>query len=345
MAADFKPPVDWLGGREPLNLFGRGVAAAPLTWLAVPALFLAFALVVALRRRCRDLFRYVVLVVALFVAGILSMSRITGVAWSYLFQWRPVLTVGVVVAVAVAASLLLAPRLRHWGVARTRVAILGASLVVVVPLSGGLAIDVARHPAPVKAFEGATASLTKSLERRGAPRHPVLTRFDTDSPAQLQRGVFDALDRKGFALRVDRRLAYQYGEQYAADARDVGEVWWFADSGLALLKLGELPGARVIAMHSPLSRHEEAEARALERKVYKELEVAARLDLAKHLNEPLVAFVVDGVPGIDKQAAGRLGELNAAAARGSCRCGVVSVPPQEAPATFRQLMASLRRSQ
>ncbi len=212
---------------------------------------------------------------------------------------------------------------------------------MIVVTIGGLALDVARHPTPVKDLEDATVALTKSLEARGAPRQPVLTRFDTDSGAQLQRGVFDALARAGFPVRVDPDLAYEFGDQFAATPDDVGAVWWFADSGVPLIELGGLPGAKVIASYSPLSASEEAEARGLQRQLYDTLVAAGRADLAPQLDGRFVDVALRDVPGIDQQATERLAALNQAVYdQGSCRCGVVALPPQGAPVTVRDISAA-----
>jgi hypothetical protein len=100
-----------------------------------------------------------------------------------------------------------------------------------------------------------------------------------------------------------------------------------------LASVSARPGAEVIARSTPLARDEEQEAVVLQRRIIDGLVAAGREDLVRSLDGPLVAFALDGVPGIDQADVGRLTELNTKVdENGGCRCGVVAMRPDLAPA-------------
>jgi hypothetical protein len=59
-----------------------------------------------------------------------------------------------------------------------------------------------------------------------------------------------------------------------------------------------------------------------------ELNAARRLDLRGYLEEPLVAYAVGSVPGVDPTGVKRLVELNQRVVQSrGCRCAVIATPP------------------
>ena len=51
------------------------------------------------------------------------------------------------------------------------------------------------------------------------PKRGVILRLDSDSLIQLQRGIFNELDRDGLPVRVDRDIAYELGNIVARTCR------------------------------------------------------------------------------------------------------------------------------
>ena len=72
------------------------------------------AVVVATSTRAKAPGRFAVLASALFVVGSLSLGRVTGVAYRYLFYWRPVLAVIVVLAFLAVIATRLPLERWHW---------------------------------------------------------------------------------------------------------------------------------------------------------------------------------------------------------------------------------------
>lgn len=328
MAAEFRVPPPWLGGANGDNPFtGAASEGSPFLLLVALAL-LGVGLYFTRRPAAAAARRFVLLAGALLLAGIVTLTRVTGVPYLYLFQWRP--AIAVVLVLTVAWAIVRAARLSRWRYAAISGVV--AAFVVVTLGSGGLAWSIVDHPNDVSPFEPATKEIASQLERRGVPRGGAILRLDTTSLIALHRGVFDELDRAGITVSVDESLDYQFGSRRGAKPEDVGEVWWVAESGRSLEYLRSRPGAEVIARWTPLSPHEEQEAEVLQRRIFDGLVAAGRQDLVRSIDGPLVTFALSGVPGLDQGDVDRLTELNTKVdANGGCRCGVVAMRPDLAP--------------
>jgi hypothetical protein len=330
MAVEFRWLPPWLGGSNRVDVFGVSTARTSALYLLVPVVLMVAALVVARstkpRAKAKAQGRFAVLACALFVAGALSLGRLTGVAYRYLFYWRPVLAVLVVVAfLAVMATRVPWERWR-WA----RGVGLVSAAVAIAMTSGLLAVGVAEESAAP--FEPVTRSLVRQLQQHGVPKRGVILRLDTDSLIQLQRGIFDELDRDGLPVRVDRDIAYEFGEHRGVDPSDVAAVWWVAENGSALTGLTALPGSRVIASSTPLSPAEEREIARLQHRVYGALEAADRQDLFIQLDSPLIGFSLAEVPGVDQTDLARLSALNEKMSHFPVtRSAVVAFRPEDAP--------------
>jgi hypothetical protein len=328
MASEFRVPPPWLGGSEDSNVFtGAASESSPLL-LLIPILLLGLGLYLARGRAATPARRFVLLAGALLVTGIVTLSRVTGIPYHYLFQWRSAVAVAIVLTVGWAITR--AARVSRWRYAPLSGAV--AAFVVVALGSGGLAGSIVNHPADVSEFEPATKKIARELERHRVPPGGVILRLDTASLIALQRGVFDELDRSGMSVFVDESLDYQFGSRRGAAPHDVEEVWWVGENGRSLTYLSSLPGAEVIARSTPLAPDEEQEAVVLERRVLDGLVAAGREDLAHHLDGPLLPFALGQVPGVGQGDVARLTALNAKVVeKGGCRCGVVALRPDVAP--------------
>ena len=99
-ASRFSQPglEDWLRGHGDYGFAGLadGRSAA---LLLIPVVLLAVGIVAARRRGERDTVRFLALTASLGVAGWFALSRIEGQTIPYLFLWRPVLAIAIVLGV------------------------------------------------------------------------------------------------------------------------------------------------------------------------------------------------------------------------------------------------------
>lgn len=331
-SAQFRIPPPWLGGTDPIDQYDGTVAAASLRYLLVPVVLLVAGYLTSRWSRRRADHRWVELVFLLSIVGVLALSRITDELTPYLFYWRIPLAVLCVVssgwAIAGWAATKLPPSSAH-GLRLAAGAVVG--LAVVVP-SALLTVEVATHGDTVFGFESQARTLLDQLDSRGPMTEPTIVRFDGTTLGGLHGAVVDAYDRAGAPVRVDEALAFQFGDDRAAPASEVDTVWMVLEDGRLVSEMTALPGATVIARQEPLGPEKEAELVALQRQLADELRAAGRPDLLGRLDAPLVAFTLDGVPGIDRDAVGRLGELNTEReATERCRCAVIAFPADQAP--------------
>ena len=327
LAAEFAPTPDWLRGTSGLGFAGFPQGKS-LAMFVIPTVLLAVGIVVARRRGEGATVRFLALVAVLAVAACLALSDVEGQPLLYLFFWRPVIAIALVLGVGWA---LLAGRKQ----VRTYGPVAGSLLAVLILAwgSGQYAIDVAHASDHNTPAERATASLARQLIRRGIPRDGVILRLDEVSLLQLQRGVLDELTRHSDDVFVDMGQAYQYRAGLAKDPASVGRVWWVAESGAALAELMAQPGAHLIASWSPLEPAAERRARRLSSRLRAQFHALQRPDLDAALDGPFLALVTDHLEGVDHAAAHELTALNTRAGRaGGPRSGVVSFAPGDAPA-------------
>lgn len=329
-AAEFRFPPPWFGGHDQIDFFSDEVAGASLQWLVVPVVLLVGGFLAARRSgRVRDR-RMVELAAVNALATIVAISRVTVALQAFVFYWRVVSAVFVVLAAwwAVAGWLRVAERRVRW------VPVV-ALLVVVATFFGVRARDdviddnVAFNPTVDNA-----AHLMSKVHDAGTPSQPFLLRGLGATTYGLAPAIFDDLDRSGAPVRVDQKYGYEYGSQRGAGVDDVSEIWYVGASGSRLDILDKHPGGRLVAEVTPLSPSDEQELRDLQRGLRRRLVAAGRSDLLGALDSVLVGFVLEKaqVPGITQAQIDRLVELNVAVDHaGQCRCFVVAYPRRVAP--------------
>jgi hypothetical protein len=326
LAAEFRWPPSWLGGSDFFDPLTHRSLGGSLLQLLVPVGLLVVGFTIAYRSRRADSERFLVMAAALLVASPFVLAKVTGVPYPYLFYWRPVVAIAVVLGVVAAI----------WAMRPRSAQAKGAAAIVAIGLvafgSGSIGVDVLTHDRAVSTYEDATSSIARQLRRHGTPPRGVILRIDQNSLIALQRGIFDELDRAGRPVYADSELGFEFGNNRARSVSDVDVVWWVADRGSIASYLSNLPNASLIAYSTPLDAADEAEARRLQAELLRQLAAADRMDLAPELDDELVAFALGGVPGLDQTAVGRLGDLNAKVERSrTCRCGVVALPSRAAP--------------
>ena len=248
--------------------------------------------------------RFLALSSALALAGWFALSHVEGQTIPYLFLWRPVIAIALVLGVGWA--LLAGTRVvERYG------AVAGPVLAVLVVAWGSIAyaVDVADVSSKDTGPERATASLARQLERHGIPADGAILRLQESSLTQLQRGILDELDRDHDDVFIDQNLAYQYRDDRAAAPDSVGQVWWVAEGGAALAELMAQPGGRLIASWSPLTPREERRARALSSRLRSQFHAIDRTDLDAQLDTPFLALVTQDLDGVDHAAARELAAL------------------------------------
>ena len=324
LAAEFRWPFPWLGGGEEYQLFSSAAERASATWLVIPVALLVLGFVAVARTRSRSDLHLLLLVVAASVAGVAAISQVPDEIEPYLFRWRTPLAVLVVAAVGLAVA-------RWAGLEHHRRArlVTGAVLAAAGAVASvALAVDAFDAPEHLSRFEVAVERSADQIEGEGAALRPVLVRFAGSNAGGLWGGLIDELDRRAAPVRVDEQLDYQYGEPRTATPDDVAAVWYVVDDGYLLSTLGGLPDAEVVAEVTPLDDEDEADMAEAQRRLAAAAIEAGRPELLRTLDSTLVGFSLDGVPGVDREAANRVAELNEVVrSERSCRCGVVAFPP------------------
>jgi hypothetical protein len=329
-AAEFTLPPPWLGGTDDLVPFGNIVQPASLLWLLVPAALLALGFVAAHRTGRVSDRRMLELATVTAIASILAISRVSVDLSTFVFYWRIIAAVFLVVAVAWACL--------HWialeSVAPAKYAVVGVLLIVTALFFGARARDVIDHRKVLGTPETVAAELFAQLEPHQSSDEPVLVRGLGASTVGFAQGLIDELDRDGTPVRVDTWYGYQYGDGRRATKQQVDEVWYVAFDGRFRSLLGDDAGARVIGYVTPLSRSDDRELISLQRSLARQLERADRPDLVDALDNPGVRDIIEreDVRGVSLADAQRLGDLNLeSAAAGGCRCSVIAYPAATAP--------------
>ncbi len=324
------PP--WLGGTDPVNEFDGTVAPVAARWVLVPLALLVVGWWASRRSGRRADHRWVELVAVVSAVGVLALSRITDELTPYLFYWRIPLAVLCVASSAWAVGGWLSGRLHDPLRHRVKLAAGGVVGVLAVGATVPLLVQVATHGDTVFEFEGQARQLLDQLEAAAPMTEPTIVRFDGTTLGGLHGAIVDAYDRAGAPVRIDPELAFQFGDERAADPATVDTVWVVVEDGRLVSDFTARPGAEVLARQEPLGPVKEAEIVELQRTIAEQLRAAGRGDLERALDSPLVAFTLDGIPGVDTAAVGRLGDLNAEReATDRCRCAVIAFPTDQAP--------------
>jgi hypothetical protein len=329
-AAEFRFPPPWLGGSDRLAFFTEEAVTASRWWLLVPVALLALGFSAAHRTgRVAD-HRLLQLATLTAVVSILAMARVTVLLQPFVFYWRVISALFVVVAAcwAVVGWIRLQDHALRYGPA--------VALVVVIAVFFGVRArdDVVDNNTAFNPTVAHAGHLIREVHRAGLPDRPVLIRGLGTTTYGLAQALFDDLDRSGVPVRVDPKYGYEYGTQRAADVSHVDQVWYVGASGYRMSILQKQPGGHLVAAVTPLNPHDERELRQLQSSLRAQLLAADRPDLVASLDSPLVGFVLSkaNVPGLRQVDIDRLAQLDGEVDRaGRCRCFVVAYPRRSAP--------------
>jgi len=337
-ATEWRLPPPWLGGGEPTRALTAEVRPSSLAWLVVPIVLVVAAVWIGRRARNASDNRLLAVMVVASVAGIAAMAALRGPTEPYLFMWRRLLAtlfLASVLMVIWRAALRDRVRVPH---SRQVVTVVVALLLVAEAAS--TALQVSRlDRGRVQLFEPTARRVLAQVERRPLPTKPVL--FRGVGLGGLVEGIMDELDRRGVPVRVEKGLGFKWGESRTATSAQVASVWYVLEWGYLVSDLTGRRSARVLARVTPLPRNEERELVDLQRRLSTQLRDAGRPDLVGYLDEPLFAFLVDHVRGIDRQAVDRVSALDDKVRRSNvCRCAVVSFPASAANELNREVKLS-----
>jgi hypothetical protein len=329
-AAEFRIPPPWLGGNDHVDFFDATVAGASWWWLLVPVALLGLGFYAAHRsERVADR-RMLQLATLSSVVSIVAMARISVLMQPFLFYWRVISAVFLVVAVSWAVI----GWSRVQDHSRRYVAAVALVMVVAVFFGARAWDDVLHDDATFSTVPANVEHLLGQLHDAGLPTHPVLMRGIGTTTGGLAQSLFDDLDRSGVPVRVDAKWGFEYGTQRTTDTSHVDDVWYVSGSGSDLSLLDDYPSGRLLASVTPLDGRSERELRQAQRSVRAQLRAAHRRDLERLLDSPLFGFVMQRakVPGVSQTDADRIAALNGRVERADgCRCSVLAFPAATAP--------------
>ena len=220
--------------REP----GRGVVELALA--PVPAFAVALAAVVAWKHDDRDAKRTVLMVGTVTIAALLTLSRITGTPFVYLFPWRA--TVG-------AFTILMSA----WVIVTARQWLRGPRTTcgVVRPTVRARRSPVDRHcdhggrpPACRDGLRAGHRAVRRRAHRGGRAAPPRAPRFAGSALGGVHAGIVDELDDAAPrcpSIRVSRTPS---DVDRTAGSDDVDEVWYVVEDGHTLSLLTQRPARR-----------------------------------------------------------------------------------------------------
>jgi hypothetical protein len=329
-AVEFRVLPPWLFGSESFG-FGTGtVEQASAAWLLVPVVLLVAGYLAARRSRRRGDRRLVELAAVNAVASLLALSRVSVDLLPFLFFWRVISAVFVVVASGWAIAHALRVRQRS-----VPVSVAAVALVVVIALTfGARALDVVNHTQNAEPLERYGREAMAQVHERPLPRSPILVRALGPTLGGFDQGIIDALDRDGARVRVDEQYGFHFGDQRTATPAEVGEIWYVAQDGHYAAMVGDLPGARRVAYVTPLPKAEDDELVELQRSLAAQFRAAGRPDLIDALDGIYLGAYLQThpLPGVDRRAAERADRLNAKVYRSNgCRCSITAFSADDAP--------------
>jgi hypothetical protein len=248
-----------LRGREAMDGTPIGGALLLLAWVGT-----GVAAVRALPSVWR---RLDVVLGAAVVGGWVSISRIFGLPFVYIYKWMWVLCALVVVATG--AHVVALVRRSGRDVPR-RAVVLATALVVLVGLVVGL-VRFSDAEVSGERYSDTVAGLIDPTEEALSPDDAYLVRWvDPAALGGVGFGMVLELERRGFDVGVDERFSAAAEPHRVRDEADADAVVWVVSGQAAIDEALARPGARLVAAVDPRSeeevrRHDELVARASDR--------------------------------------------------------------------------------
>lgn len=279
------PSAGALRGREAMD-------GTPIWGAALVAVWVATG--VAARTSLSTVWRRLDVVVgATIVGGWISISRIFGLPFVYLFKWMWVLCALVVVATAAHGVALLR---RSGRTVPGRALTAAATVVALVGLSVGLArfssaeVSGERYSDTVAGLIGPTE---EALDRGNV----YLVRWvDPAALGGVGFGMVLELERRGFDVGVDERFSAAAEPHRVRDEGTADDVVWVVSGRTAIEAALARPGARLVAEVDPRSASEVARHAELVRRASARLEEVGRPEQAQEMRADgnLFAILLSG---------------------------------------------------
>ena len=324
-------PPPWLGGQVEAPFASLEVQPAALAWLVVPAFLVAVGLFAARRSGRREDSRLVGLAGIMSIVSIVAISRINTLLEPFLFYWRSIVAVFLVMSAAWAVY--------NWlGISSRPIAQFVCALLVLAIVVGGfgrLTVDAVDRRHADRPNEVAAQDVIAQIRRAGLPTHPVLIRVLDYDRGGLDETLMNWMDRENATVLADRDLGYKFGNWRLAPPHTPDEIWYTAVDGAYRSLLDGRDNARLVASTTPLRRSREREVIDLQRTLSRQLASSDHPDLVRYLDNPFLELIVDRdkPSGVSIEKVRRLAHLNDVVFRsGHCRCSVWAFPRQSAPA-------------
>ena len=327
-AAEFQPPPPWLGGSDRLEFATNHVIPSSIWWLLVPAFLLMLGFVAARAAHSRAANHMVQLAALMCMGAIVAISRVSVEVQPFLFYWRVIIAVFVVVATLWAIS--------RWYQLEDHQTVRRVAVVVLLLTIAGFSIarvaDVLDHTDELGPLESSAQQLFDRAAPAASHGDSILVRGVGSTTNGLAQGLVDQLARDDVDVRVDPQYGYQYGAQRTAEQSDVDQVWYVSPYG-ANRALADRSGGRLIASVTPLSPTKERELQRLQAAIRDQLRGIGRTDLLEYVDNSFFGGIARKEHlDVDLDAADRIAELvGEVNDSGGCRCMIVAFPADQAP--------------
>ena len=243
----------WVSGTD---LQGRGVSSIPWALIA-----LVGATLWAGRRRWSSELYLCVTALVLIAAAFVGSSRVSGVAFPYLFRW--VWVVGAVTWFAVGAVALAELR-QHWSWARFAPAVLSGATVItllVVLVAGPDLGPLRGSEQSLRTFYSVIDPTMRALEEVPGPTLVTITAYGIDGSVGIE--VLSLAEDAGLDVRYPSDTAYVFGSWRTIDPADARSELVLA-SGPAQATYAADPRFTEVAAYDPLTTEERAEFERLD---------------------------------------------------------------------------------
>lgn len=259
----------------------------------------------AVRARRRRLVALHATVAAAAVVGVVAISRIYGVPWSYLMLWG--FGVGALMVLSIVATIIVlvgqamhrwpAESVHRWlsAVGSVMLVALAARLVVIAPDATTGTPDETRQLARIV---GPTVAGLERDDGAATGHHGryYVYWYDATTGGSEGIGLVNELIRRGYDVGVDARAAVQIGPYRVRDPRDATARVVVASGGW-IDEVSAWPGAVRLALDDARSPAERVEFERVRAEAISMLRASGRDDLARRVDTDLFGVALNESPG------------------------------------------------
>ena len=268
------------------------------------ALF-AMSFLLSVRRDRRSMVALHTVITAAALLGLVSISRVFGDFYDYVYRWVWMITVAAAAAIVTTAwreLQLVAPRDARWR--RAQPVLLGLAVVAVLAAGVALTVNDATAEIPTQRDSRLVGGVTPAVAEQLDPAGRYLVRWhDPMSLGGVGYGVLLELERQGFTVGVD-----PWGSAAALPHRVMPEetatdVLWVVTGDRSIEDFGQRPDAIELGYYDQRTPEEQEESARLRAELEQRLTDIGRADLIAAIDTqyglaPLVldiGFVPDDV--------------------------------------------------